>query len=349
MVKRPKSTFAFLILTFLIYSVSCLTVFAEEQFSLSSARLDKEEDFTSSLSGIMNDADTEPEPEEMAESDFSSDEAMAFVSDPSDLSGVAVDADTGFQSEVTSASVFSSEETQLTPDEESEYDPKEEYSGFIVNPLWADIVTEEDLRRMVEELPAEDITAPVGSLDVVYYDNPHDCLAVVKNAMLNHRGYVSFGYHCEDDDYPDPTDFTDEIIWGQCFEHSGNPKMGDTLRGNMVGAYWVYVADKEKSNGVNYTYVLRFIWSTTMAQEKELDTAVARVITLLNETGASSDFEKISFLYNYITEHVEYDYYNLENKEEMIHFTAYSAPEEYDGYGEDEFKEDEFVEDEFDE
>ena len=292
--KRRKWVSAFLILTLFITLLSCPTLFAQELFGSGDSGTDLEEDFTAGLSDPVAGADTEFESDAFVEPAFSSDVSALSGSDPA-----------------------------WTGEEEQAQDSYED-SAYVVNPMWADVVTEEDLQAMFAALPEEGAADPVGGEDTVSFENPRECVDYIRSALVAHKAYVSCSVRCETKFESSMGDLFSFLLTSS-FEHTGNPKEGDSLSGDLIGGWEYKVMETDVSNGYNYRLVVRFLWATNIEQQRRLDDAVAKVIALMNETGASSDYEKVSFLYHYVTEHVEYDDYNLDKKMEWIHYTAYSA------------------------
>ena len=104
----------------------------------------------------------------------------------------------------------------------------------------------------------------------------------------------------------------------QAQEHTGNPKEGDYIFCQMDSFLWG--VGTEVIDSVSYScaeYTINYY--STVAQEQEVDTAVAALLSELNLEGLS-DYEKIMHIYDHLTPLIEYDNSFIDSS-----YTAYGA------------------------
>ncbi len=120
--------------------------------------------------------------------------------------------------------------------------------------------------------------------------------------------------------YPDPGELT--RIASEAFRHTGNPKEGDYIRFQLDN--WS-ARNTFHYDGVYYYSNITFNvnYFTDASQESEVDSIVG---TLVKEFSAQkTDHDRIAAAYEYICDHVAYDYGNLYNDNYMLKYTAYAA------------------------
>ena len=109
----------------------------------------------------------------------------------------------------------------------------------------------------------------------------------------------------------------------QALKPTGNPTEGDYLAWQYSG--WRGTLKKSATNnGYHNTITFEMNYYTTQEQEREMDVAVDQLLQQLN-VGDKSDIEKITAVYDYICQNVNYDYENLENTGYILKHTAYAA------------------------
>ena len=210
-----------------------------------------------------------------------------------------------------------------------------------VNPLYADVITEEELNALEQalELQMEEEESSFneegssfrqtkslkkgalrGTSSSEYAVTLEDAAAVLRDGMKNRSDTIEVKIDIS------ATAFSGLTVQ-QCFEnileaaldHTGNPKEGDYIRyqHGAVGATSSTLGSERK-----LTY--RVPYYDTAEQENEMDEAVAEVLSELNLKGKAEDY-KIAKIYDYITSHVVYDYENLDDDDYELKYTAYAA------------------------
>ncbi|MCD7787309.1 MAG: InlB B-repeat-containing protein, partial [Firmicutes bacterium] len=115
------------------------------------------------------------------------------------------------------------------------------------------------------------------------------------------------------------SDFVDEAL-----EETGEGSEGDYLR-------WGYseysCSGSYSSNGSKYKYVLTYTFSyyTNASEEAAVTKKISQVLSGFGFTSSTTDYEKISAIYDYICENVTYDYDGLNNDSDVLKYTAYGA------------------------
>ena len=180
-----------------------------------------------------------------------------------------------------------------------------------INPLYADSVSKDDLVQpydgiaLLDDEPAE-------------YLVTEDAAKYFREQMVNREETITVYWQGTDSYKSAASEIPD-----QAEEHTGIPGEGDNLKWQYAG--WKCDMSGYSSGGVYYiTFTYTVTYYTTAAQEAELDAAVDNMLASL-DTGSGSDYEKISAVYEYITDHVVYDYDNLDDDSYKLKYTAYAA------------------------
>lgn len=185
-----------------------------------------------------------------------------------------------------------------------------------VNPLYADVLTEDDLNQITD--------FPVIIDDDIESHTSFDAAAAyLRDCMEQRQTVITFGYQSSD-----MADFSDENLLAMFYAalaHTGVPTEGDYLYWQYGGAscsgYYEY-----DPNRAEYRLVLTYVvtYYTTAQQEAAVTREVNNVLSRLNLNGLS-DYKKICAVYDYICDNITYDYDNLNNPDYTLKYTAYAA------------------------
>jgi transglutaminase-like putative cysteine protease len=197
--------------------------------------------------------------------------------------------------------------------EESDVIWLEEQTDVVINPLYADVITEEDL-----------VTAPKtvntdpASEEPVYGATYAEAGAGMREGLVAHQTEVKAYYQSANYDF-----YTDHpLVYAAAVAHTGNPKEGDSLRWNY-GGYRVS-SSGYTSGGIYYmTLTYTMTYYTTPEQEAELAAEIQTLLDTLKPTG--TDYEKLTTVYDYICANITYDYDNLDIEDYKLKYTAYAA------------------------
>lgn len=181
-------------------------------------------------------------------------------------------------------------------------------SETYVNPLYRDIISEDDIRS------AKNNTVRLYSAqDGEYVEGLEAGAAVMREAMERRETDITVKVVTDDDDAL-------EIIPELALEETGVPTQGDYIR-------WTFGGWEAEQNGYIYggmyylTITYAVVYYTTAQQETELGAKIDEVIAGFCFTDASTDYEKICAVYDYICAHVSYDNYTSGT----LRHTAYAA------------------------
>ena len=212
------------------------------------------------------------------------------------------------QSAAESGSVPATEDAS-TPEATGSQEPCTEVVRY-VNPLYADIVCEDDL-----PLPEASVTAADSAS---YFTTLDEAAEEMRTQMEARTETINILY---------ATDSYDSTLARAIFyaavEHTGVPTQGDYLLRQYGG--WTASISRYSSGGLYYiTFSYAMSYYTTAEQEAEL-TAVLTELMDGMDLENQSDYEKISTIYAYICTHVTYDYANLSDEDYKPKYTAYAA------------------------
>ena len=118
-------------------------------------------------------------------------------------------------------------------------------------------------------------------------------------------------------------DFDATDIWDEALKHTGNPKEGDYLLGQLHNYGFSAYYNELKGQGY-FTYVFKPGYFTTADQEQQMDDAVDALLLELALDDAT-EYEKVKGIYDWICANVTYDYDNLNDKNYYLKHSAYAA------------------------
>ncbi len=182
-------------------------------------------------------------------------------------------------------------------------------SGQWVNPKYADLLSRPQTNVI---LRAE---APIVTTDDICH-TLDEAAAELRQGMVERMDSIEITFSVN-------ADFDATNIWDEALKHTGKPKEGDYLLGQLrnyaFSAYYNELGDE-----AYFTYVFKPGYLTTAEQEQQMDAAVAALLQEL-DLASATDFEKIKGIYDWICGHVTYDYDNLNNKDYYLKHSAYAA------------------------
>lgn len=197
--------------------------------------------------------------------------------------------------------------TGLAPTEED----TEENTVTFINPLYEDVLTEEDL----PQASGVDLYASPAR-----YTSSEAFSQGMKEALLARQDSFSAVLVVPGTDVPVGDVFMRSLYF-DAVAHTGRPKEGDYLRFEFGGFSGKYSWD---GSARTFTCIYNFLYYTTAKQERELDTKVGSILSQLELTDKTPE-EKVAAIYGYLCSHVTYDYANLNDKEYTLKYTAYAA------------------------
>lgn len=138
----------------------------------------------------------------------------------------------------------------------------------------------------------------------------------LRQQLVDRKSEVSATFQSEGD----PKDIMNSVIQ-QIFEPTGKAAEGDYLKWSM--RYYSY-GISYRTGTTEKTMTITPNYMTTKEQEDALSKKINQVLAELNLSGLS-EYGKCVKIYDYITEHVTYDYANLENDAYFLKYSAYAA------------------------
>lgn len=185
-----------------------------------------------------------------------------------------------------------------------------------VNPLYKEFTDKAALKAQLQEIEAY----AVQPLEDTEYLTDKDAVAdMLRQAMVNRQDSIVVCYEGELYDQR----LHDEIV-GLSLKETASPKEGDYLAFQYggCGARTSYY----NVDGVYYsTITYSIVCYTTAEQEMKVDEAVEDVLNELGISNVMSDYAKAYAIYDYICNHVTYDYEHLEDNDYKLQYTAYAA------------------------
>lgn len=190
------------------------------------------------------------------------------------------------------------------------------FSEVFVNPLYKDVVTEEDILKDVEVIA-------VSEEETATYTTIEAAAELVREQLVKRSDAITFSYEYEGEVAKEDILALADSIFGVAVEHTGNPKEGDYLRwthgGYSRGGGGYY------ENGISYlTMQYAMSYYTSAEQEAVVDDTVDSLLDGMQLDG-KTDYAKICSIYDYICSNVTYDYTNLNNDDYKLKYTAYAA------------------------
>lgn len=164
-----------------------------------------------------------------------------------------------------------------------------------------------------------DVGAAAGSAD--YASTVTLAADRLRTQIINRQAECTVYYKADSASF-DNDKFTKlaEQIYNSALKHTGISDQGDYLRWGAIAS--VNISGKTTSQGLVITY--NFTYYITENQELELQKKLVEIMKELNLDGRSN-YEKVVAIYNYICNHVAYDYENDADNSYGLKRTAYGA------------------------
>ena len=323
--RRIRKPLALLLVLILCLSLLPAAAFAEEgEAALSAAQTGETEEPGTAAEG---EAEPDPAAEDTTETEngdpnpAAGDPADPETGDPGNPAGDGPAADPENE---TGAGENPGGEPDADPAEEPETDPEmtdepeeaeeaeeetEEPEGesfVFVNPLYADVVSEEDI-PLAEDAAELSVMAAAPT-----FQTETEAADYLRNAMIVRQANVAMKLSGATGNMT----ATSARLFDRAVEHNGNPKAGDSL----LFEYGGYSCSISKSGStMSFSYKLKYY--TTLEQEQALDSTVVQMVASLGLNGELNEYEKCLRIFEYLTENVTYDY----DSSGLTKFTAYAA------------------------
>ncbi len=193
---------------------------------------------------------------------------------------------------------------------------------YQVNPLYEDIISESDL------VQAEEVDSGIATLSsAAYTDSLEEAAEQLREDMVSRDASTTIKYI-----YTDGTSISNSTLTGiamelmeVALEHTGVSTEGDYLRWQYAG--WGLSASARSSSSEKCVYLdMKFTitYYTSYEEEQAVTSELENVFAELN-LGCESDYDRVCAIYDYICNHVTYDYAHLSDPTYYTQYTAYGA------------------------
>ncbi|MEO2239009.1 transglutaminase domain-containing protein [Dorea sp. YH-dor226] len=199
-------------------------------------------------------------------------------------------------------------------------EPDESQAGIVeemyVNPIYQDVVSEEDLTAV-----AENGIATYAEPEYETDESVQNIASIIRENMIQRESIITVYYKSEQE-----YDNTKLKSWVElAMAETEDSHAGDYLRWTYAG-YKASISYSSSQGMWYYTYTINMTYYTTAEQEAELDAALTSLLAELGVRDAGmADYDKVKKIYDYICSNVTYDYDNLDDDTYKLKYTAYAA------------------------
>lgn len=191
----------------------------------------------------------------------------------------------------------------------SEVDKSDENIIYMVNPLYEDVISIDDLKKQLDSSNDEQL---FGASTGQYFSDYDSAVSYIRKQMVSRETEITLNFPASWFD-----SHKDELYWDLLYDamkcdESSTGQEGDALIYGYAGC------DVSYSNAGYIQYTM--LYHSDAEQEAKLTAAVAEAMTTLQLNGLS-EAKKIIKIHDYICNHVDYAY---NSTEEQI-YTAYGA------------------------
>ena len=191
----------------------------------------------------------------------------------------------------------------------SEVDKSENNIIYMVNPLYEDVISIDDLKKKLDSSNGEQL---FGASTGQYFSDYDSAVLYLRKQMVNRETEINLNFPASWFD-----SHKDELYWDLLYDamkcdESSTGQEGDALLYGYAGCNVSY----STAGYIKYTMA----YHSNAEQEAKLTEAVAAAMAKLQLNGLS-EAKKITKIHDYICNHVDYEY---NSKEEQI-YTAYGA------------------------
>lgn len=191
-----------------------------------------------------------------------------------------------------------------------------------VNPLYADVLSVEDLTAPAGRRPLKSIRSYRG---VNYEENLHKIAMDLRQSMVNRDSKFCLRYACPTEKAPTALDDLLHTLMTWAMEITAFGKEGDYIA-YQLGGYGPASCSIASGDGWSYYQMdLPISYYTTEEQEAQVSTEISQVISSLGINKNTPQYVKIRKIYDYVIENVKYDYANLNDNSYKLKYTAYAA------------------------
>lgn len=191
----------------------------------------------------------------------------------------------------------------------SEVNKSEENIIYMVNPLYEDVISIDDLKKKLDSSNDEQL---FGASAGQYFSDYDSAVSYLRKQMVSRETEITLNFPASWFDSHKDGLYYDLLYDAMKCDESSTGQEGDALIYGFAGCHLSY----SKAGYIQYA----MLYHSDAEQEAKLTAAVAEAMTTLQLNGLS-EAKKITKIHDYICNHVDYEY---NSKEEQI-YTAYGA------------------------
>lgn len=191
----------------------------------------------------------------------------------------------------------------------SEVDKSDENIIYMVNPLYEDVISIDDLKKKLDSSNDEQL---FGASTGQYFSDYDSAVSYLRKQMVSRETEITLNFPASWFDSHKDGLYYDLLYDAMKCDESSTGQEGDALIYGFAGCHLSY----SKAGYIQYA----MLYHSDAEQEAKLTAAVAEAMTTLQLNGLS-EAKKIIKIHDYICNHVDYEY---NSKEEQI-YTAYGA------------------------
>lgn len=191
----------------------------------------------------------------------------------------------------------------------SEVDKSDENIIYMVNPLYEDVISIDDLKKKLDSSNDEQL---FGASTGQYFSDYDSAVSYLRKQMVSRETEITLNFPASWFDSHKDGLYYDLLYDAMKCDESSTGQEGDALIYGFAGCHLSY----SKAGYIQYA----MLYHSDAEQEAKLTAAVAETMTTLQLNGLG-EAKKITKIHDYICNHVDYEY---NSKEEQI-YTAYGA------------------------
>ncbi len=199
------------------------------------------------------------------------------------------------------------------------FDVLEERTIIVVNPLYEDVISPEELAKQLKSLQIRSLNEARSTTET--FQTFEGAVDYLRTQMAARETNVSIQVPLSVSEENKGEEGFVKTLLAAAVAHTEecSGQEGDALAWQYGGAQMA-MSSSSAAYTVNYT----ISYYTTYEQEEELTAKVNEAIESLALTD-KTDYQKVKAIHDYICDNVDYDYENLNVQEHKIKYTAYGA------------------------
>ena len=157
----------------------------------------------------------------------------------------------------------------------------------------------------------------------IYFTNADDVIAQLRSAMRQRHWQITITYQSHRDNMEELGTIVRELM-EYALSETDSPEEGDYLR-HQSGGYKMQYTSRWEGETCHYEICIRPQYYTTSEQEAQVTEAVYALLQGFGFSSTTSDYEKVSTIYDWVLTHVRYDEIHAGNPQHHLKTTAFAA------------------------